>query len=145
MAPQTSHSAAHDSERRFWAALLILLCSFGLATGVRPAPGFWSSYVLDMTGPAWGYILLRGLFAKDQQTHLSAFFTPEVTLVFITTACTLIEIAQYLRLYEAHHDPYDFLAYVSLLVPCYVIDRWLLARRGRRTAHRHSALDSDHA
>jgi hypothetical protein len=116
-------------EHRFWAAALVALGTIGLATGIVRAPGFWSSYVLDIVGPAWNYILIRGLFSKRQPAMLSRFFTPEAALFSLIAVCFLIEAGQYIRLYEAHYDPYDFLAYVSLLVPCYAVDRWSLNRQ----------------
>jgi hypothetical protein len=64
---------------------------------------------------------------------LSRFLTPEAAVLAIVTACILIEVAQYIHLYEAHFDPLDFVAYVSLLVPCYAIDRWSLNRSMSRT------------
>jgi hypothetical protein len=57
---------------------------------------------------------------------LAQFLLPEVALVIVVTACFLFEAAQQLRLYEAHFDPIDFAAYVSLVVPCYVAERWLV-------------------
>jgi len=108
--------------------------TIGLATGVLRIPGFWSSYVLDIVGPAWNYILLRGLFSRTQPAMLSRFLPPEAVLVIIVTACFLIEAAQYLQLYEAHYDPFDFIAYASLVVPCYTIDRWLLNRHATSTS-----------
>jgi hypothetical protein len=68
-----------------------------------------------------------------------------VTLVPITVACVLIEIAQSLRPYEAHYDPFDFLAYVSLLIPGYPFDRWLLSRRTGPSRPSTSVVESDHA
>ncbi len=65
-------------EHRWWAAVLLVLGSVGLATCFLPAPGFRSSYVLDIVGPAWNYILLRGLFT-NKPTPWSRFFTPNVT------------------------------------------------------------------
>ena len=124
-----SISANHPGERRFWAASLIILGTNGLATGFYPVAGFWSSYVLDIVGPAWNYILIRGLFAKNQTTFISTFFKPEVALGSIIAACFLIETAQFLNLYEAHFDYFDFLAYISLVVPFYIIDKCLLKRR----------------
>jgi len=118
-----------SGERRFWATSLVILCTLGLATCFYPVQGFWSSYTLDIVGPAWNYILIRGLFAKDQPAFLSKLFTPRLALVSIISVCFLVETAQYFGLYEAHFDPFDYLAYLSLLLPCYVIDKWLLHRR----------------
>ena len=128
------HAASQIPEHRYWAVSLVVLGTIGLSTGLVSARGFWSSYVLDTVGPAWNYILLRGLFSKTQPAMLSRFLTPEGTLFLIVIVCSLIEAAQYFQLYEAHYDPYDFLAYVSLLVPCYAIDRWLLNRQSGKAS-----------
>lgn len=57
---------------------------------------------------------------------LSRYLGRGSAILTITGICFLIEAAQHLRLYDAHYDPYDFVEYVSLLLPCYVIDRWCL-------------------
>ena len=114
---------------KYWKAALITFGTIALASGLVRGPGFWSSYALDVVGPAWIYILVRGLFSKTQPAMLAQFLSPEGALVIMVAACFLIEAAQYFRLYEAHFDPLDFVAYVSLLVPCYVTDRWLVSRR----------------
>lgn len=115
---------------RWWKAALIVLGTIALSTGLVRAGGFWSSYVLDIVGPAWGYILLRGLFSRRQPAMLSRRLTPGRTLLLVLGICALVEIAQYLELYDARYDPYDFLAYASLTVPVYVLDRSTLRRRG---------------
>jgi hypothetical protein len=113
----------------YWKATIITLGSIALATCLVRSSGFWSSYVLDIVGPAWIYILVRGLFSKTQPAMLGRLLSPEAALVIMMVACFLIEEAQYFHLYDAHYDPLDFFAYVSLLIPCYVIDRWLVNRR----------------
>ena len=118
----------------YWKAALVTFGTIGLATGAFRIPGFWSSYVLDIVGPAWNYILMRGLFSRTQPAMLSRFLPPEAILVIIVAVCFLIEAAQYLQLYEAHYDPLDFVAYASLVVPCYTIDRWLLNRHATSTS-----------
>jgi len=84
--------------------------------------------MLDIMGPAWNYILIRGLFSRTQPAMLSRILIPEAALVLIVAICFLVEVAQYLGLYESTYDPFDFVAYVSLIVPCYIIDRRLLKR-----------------
>jgi drug/metabolite transporter (DMT)-like permease len=118
---------------RWWAAALVLLGSVGLATGIISGPRFWNGYVLDIVGPAWNYVLVRGLFSKSQPAMLSKFLNPEAAIILIASACFLIEAAQYLELYDASYDPLDFVAYVSLLIPCYMVDRWLTNRHTKRT------------
>jgi hypothetical protein len=114
---------------RYWKVSLVVLGIIALSSGLARAPGFWSSYVLDMVGPPWGYILLRGVFSRVQPAMLSRRLNPERALLLIVGICGLIEAAQYFHLYEAHYDPYDFLAYVSLILPAYAIDRLTLNRR----------------
>ncbi len=120
-----------DWERRVWAGLVVLLGTISLATGAYRPGGFWSSYVLDMAGPAWNYILIRGLFAEGQRTAISRFFTPIRALLFVVSLCFVIEFMQFLKLYESTFDPCDLAAYVSLVLPCFVADSALLARKKR--------------
>lgn len=111
----------------------MVLGTIGLATACIRGPSFWNGYVLDIVGPAWNYILIRGLFSKSQPAMLSRLVNPEAAFVLITTVCFIVEAAQYLELYDAFYDPHDFLAYVSLMLPCYIIDRWQSNRRSGRT------------
>lgn len=108
----------------FWKITLILSGSTVLATCLIRIPGFWSSYVLDMAGPAMGYILLRVQYTSKESTFFSFKFTPESAALLIFGICFAIEASQYLKLYEAQFDPFDYVAYVSLLLPCYLIDKW---------------------
>ena len=54
------------------------------------SPGFWSSYLLDIVGPAWIYILMRGLVSRTQPAMLGRFLNPEAALVISVGACFLI-------------------------------------------------------
>jgi hypothetical protein len=107
-----------------WKISIILLGIISLSTGLCKQPGFWTSYVLDMTGPAWNYILIRGQYSA-KQTFFSFRLSPEFTLFLIIGICLLIETSQFFKLYEAHFDPWDYLAYISILIPCFIIDKYL--------------------
>lgn len=115
---------------RFWAVALGILLTAGVLAQFG-IPGFWSSYALDIAAPAWIYIGIRGLARRSQSTRPPWFLPPETVLFFIISVCFLVEAAQFLGLSAGHYDPYDLLAYVALLVPFYIIDRWLLAQRGQ--------------
>ncbi len=115
----------HDKYAPWWAAALIILCGTGLATIWIDLGAFWKSYALDMAGPAWSYILFRGLFTAKTDNAWTRFFTPTRTLVIFLFVCAGIETAQYFELYDATYDPWDFLAYISFLVPIFVIDLFL--------------------
>ena len=107
-----------------WKISLILFGIISLSTGLSKRPGFWTSYVLDMAGPAWNYILIRGQYS-DKQTFCSFRFGPEFALFLIIGICFLIETSQFFKLYQAHFDPWDYLAYISILIPCYLIDKYI--------------------
>jgi len=101
---------------------LVLLCSTGLATVWVDGNAFWKGYVLDMTGPAWSYILFRGLYTAKADNSWTRFFTPLKTFLIFIAVCFAIETAQYLHLYDATFDSWDFVAYISLLVPVFLLD-----------------------
>lgn len=75
-----------------------------------------------MTGPAWNYILFRRRFTSKADNLWTRTFTPINTLVLFILVCFGIEGAQYLDWYDATFDPWDFLAYISILVPLFVLD-----------------------
>ena len=109
----------------FWKTALIILGSLAILTCFIRISDFVSGYVLDMVGPAMGYILLRVQYTSKQSTFLSFKFTPGLTALLISGICFLIETSQYFNLYDAYFDPWDYLAYISILIPCYLIDRYI--------------------
>jgi len=82
-----------------------------------------------MVGPAWNYILFRGRYTEAKDNGWTRFFTPQHTLVLFLIVCFSIEGAQYLKLYDATFDPWDFLAYVSILCPLFLLDVILSERK----------------
>ena len=75
-----------------------------------------------MTGPAWNYILFRGRFTSKSDNFWTRFFTPWNTVVIFIAVCFGIEGAQYFGVYEATFDPWDFVAYISILIPLFILD-----------------------
>lgn len=128
-AEKAALAVRHNQAAPWWAVALILSCSIGLSTSwiqFANYPGlqsFWSGYVLDSTGPAWTYILIRGLYREWADNSWSRFFTAERALVLCLGAVYAIEFLQYIEWYEATYDPKDLLAYASLIVPLYLVDR----------------------
>jgi len=112
----------HDRMAPFWALGLVIFCSTGLATIWIELGVYWKGYVLDMTGPAWNYILFRGLYTSAKDNVWTRFFTPIKTLLIFLFVCFGIEFTQYLELYPSTYDPLDFVAYVSILIPLFVLD-----------------------
>lgn len=76
-----------------------------------------------MTGPAWTYILFRGRYTRRADNFWTRFFTPLRTVMLIVAASFAIEGIQYLELYEATFDPWDFAAYISILIPLWIVDQ----------------------
>ena len=120
-----SHCTMNKLNVRIWKAVLILLGIVSLSSGLIKTPGFWSSYLLDIAGPAWGYVLIRAQYKEENSGFLSIRFSPEGALFTIILICFSIETAQYLELYIAYFDPFDYLAYISGVFPAYLLDRFL--------------------
>jgi len=116
----------HDKFAPYWAIGIVVLGGTGLATIWIDLGAFWKGYVLDMTGPAWNYILFRGLYTSYSDNAWYRFFTPKKTLFIFLFVCAAIEVAQYFKLYESTYDPLDFLSYVSFLIPLFLLDSYLL-------------------
>ena len=112
----------HDKFAPYWAFGLFLFCGMGIATINVDLGSFWNSYVLDMVAPAWNYILFRGLFTYKANNAWTRFFTPLKTFGIILVVCFLIEYVQYLSLYDGTYDLYDLLAYISILLPLFILD-----------------------
>ena len=123
-------SSRHDRHAPFWALVLVILFGMGLATIWIEGGPFWKGYVLDITGPAWNYILFRGRFTSKANNLWTRFFTPWHTVVIFVAVCFGIESMQYFGLYKATFDPLDFLAYISILVPLFILDQLTYEGKG---------------
>jgi len=114
--------ARHNHVAPYWAIGLVLFGLTGLSTTWIDLGSFWKGYVLDMTGPAWNYILFRGLFTNYTDNTWIRFFTPTRTFVIFISVCFAIEAMQYFKVYESTFDPWDLLTYISILVPLFLLD-----------------------
>jgi hypothetical protein len=120
----TKRELIHNKFAPYWAAALVTFGVAGLSTIWLEVSDFWKGYMLDMAGPAWNYILFRGLFTSYRENKWIRFFTPNRTFIIFLIVCVGIELAQYFELYDATFDPWDFPAYVSFLIPLFLIDSW---------------------
>jgi len=114
--------AIHDKYAPYWALALLLFWAVGISTIWIDLGDFWKGYILDMFGPAWNYILFRGLFTAKANNAWTRFFTPTRTFIIFLLVCIVIETLQYYNIYNSTYDKWDFLAYVSILVPLFIID-----------------------
>lgn len=129
-----SITSIHDRYAPYWAIALIIFGATGLSTIWIDLGSFWNGYVLDITGPAWNYILFRGLFTTEANNTWTRFFTPERTLIIFLLVCIVIETLQYFKIYDSTYDPWDFIAYVSFLIPLFFMDSKLI-RQNKKYSH----------
>ncbi len=112
----------HDKHAPYWAITFIVLIGVGLSTIWIDLGAFWKGYVLDMVAPGWNYILFRGLFTARANNRWTRFFTPTRTFIIFLIVLFGIETLQFYNIYDATFDPWDFLAYCSVLIPLYILD-----------------------
>jgi hypothetical protein len=116
----------HNKLAPYWAIAMVLLGLTGLSSVWFYLGDFWNSYILDITGPAWNYILFRGLFTTYANNKWTQFFTPTQTLIIFIIVCYSIEAAQYFKFYDSTFDPWDLVSYISVLTPLYLLDQYQL-------------------
>lgn len=115
----------HNKYAPYWALTMFILLITGVSTIYIKWGGFWNGYVLDIAGPAWSYILIRGLFTVFKKNRWTRFFTPIKSFLIILLVSFGIESIQYFELYDSTFDPFDLLAYISVLLPLFLIDLYL--------------------
>lgn len=120
--PSDPHKRTHDYFAPYWAAALALFLGAGLVSVNFDLGHFERGYLIDMVGPAWNYILFRGLFTTYANNIWTRFFTPTRTFIIFILVSFGIEGAQYFQWYESTFDPWDLLAYLSILLPLFIID-----------------------
>lgn len=120
---QEKDISKHNKNAPYWAVAFALFTLAGLSTTWFVIGGFWNGYVLDMVGPAWNYILFRGLFTGKVNNAWTRFFTANRTVIIFISVSFGIEALQFFEVYDACFDPFDLLAYISLLAPLYLIDK----------------------
>lgn len=119
-------NTSHNNAAPVWALAMVLFLLAGLSTTWFNLGNFWNGYVLDICGPAWAYILIRGLFTAKVNNWWTRFFTPTRTFLILFLVSTGIEVLQFFDVYDATFDPYDLIAYNILVLPAYTIDRYFI-------------------
>ena len=100
---ETKETAAtlHNKRAPYWAAVMLLSAFAGISTVYVDWGSFWNGYMLDAGGPAWNYILFRGLFTYKVENAWARFFTPVRTVMIFSMVCISIELLQYFEVYSA--------------------------------------------
>jgi len=131
-------------EAKSWKTAIIVIGLLGLSGGIAKHPGLWSGYALDVFGPAWIYILIRAQYKSTDATFFNIKFSPESAAFVVVGICFLIEGSQYLELYDSYFDPYDLIAYVSLVIPLYIIDKRLISKRKNQVLSETKNTNNQH-
>ena len=118
-------------QAKFWKVCVIILGIISLTTGLYRGSEFWTSYVLDIAGPAWGYVLIRVQYRLNSERFLNIRFSPEIAFLVITGICFILETMQLFEIYNSTFDPNDFLAYFAGVLVVYLIDKILSKRKNR--------------
>ncbi|MEO8623313.1 MAG: hypothetical protein ABI625_19710 [bacterium] len=114
----------------YWALLAAWLVAAALGMRGMHA-GFVTSYLADLTQPAWLYVYMRGLVprARPKWWLLRTIGrTPERAAGVLFAASTLTEISQIYwprGMFRGRWDPYDVLAYGVGIGLCYAAERWI--------------------
>ena len=94
--------------------------------------GFATNHLADLVGPAWLYIVFRGLAEPEKRNRLGRFIgaTPERAAIILFAGSSATEIAQIYwpsGLFAGRFDPLDIVAFAIGLFPLYLVDTRLQA------------------
>jgi hypothetical protein len=126
----------HDKCAPYWAIFFFILLITGLSTIWFDLGSFGNGYVLDMVGPSWAYILFRGLYTSKADNLWTHFFTPFRTLMIFLIVCFGIETLQYFEIYDSTFDFWDLIAYISILIPLFIVDTRII-QKGEKSHSKH--------
>lgn len=96
------------------------------------AAGFATNHLADVVGPAWLYIVFRGLAEPEKRNRLGRFLgaTPERAAAILFVGSCATEITQIYwpsGLFGGRFDPLDMAAFAIGLLPLYLVDKKLQA------------------
>ena len=119
---QHTKKEIHNKYAPYWALSMFILAVAGVSTVYMDGGTFWKGYLLDMAGPAWNYILFRGLFTAYADNAWTRIFTPKRTFFIFVIVSYSIEMVQFFNLYKSTFDVWDLPAYIAILLPLFLID-----------------------
>jgi hypothetical protein len=118
----------------YW-GLLICWVMAGALNMAHVRAGFLTSYLADLTIPAWLYIVTRRLWTDKARTSRLMIWlahSPERTLLSLFAASTATELSTLYwprGLFAGTFDLMDIFAYASGLLICYYFDKTKTTRR----------------
>ena len=107
------------------------------------AAGFATNHLADVAGPAWLYVVFRGLAEPQKRTRLGRVLgaTPERAAAILFVGSSATELTQLFwpsGLFPGRFDSLDIAAFAIGILPLYLIDRKLQA--SARDANPRSGL-----
>ena len=105
-----------------WRSAALFAVATGGITRFVDFEGFIGNYWFDMSFPVFIYIYLRKTIKSDE-SHDSSPIHPNLAIIIAIAPAFLLETFQYFNWYKGTFDLIDYLAYLSLVVPAYMIDR----------------------
>lgn len=115
-----------NRSKLMWRSALLFLVITGSITRFVDFEGFVGDYWFDMAFPAFIYIYLRKSL-RTSEDHDSSPIQPNLAVILAIGPASLLEFSQYFNWYKGTFDLIDFLAYASLVVLAYLIDRLEMA------------------
>lgn len=96
------------------------------------AAGFATNHLADVVGPAWLYVVFRGLAEPEKRNRLGRFLgaTPERAATILLVGSCATEITQIYwpsGLFAGRFDRLDLAAFAIGLLPLYLVDKKLQA------------------
>ncbi|HSJ31511.1 MAG TPA: hypothetical protein VK933_08760, partial [Longimicrobiales bacterium] len=94
------------------------------------AAGFATNHLADLVGPAWLYIVFRGLAEPEKRSRLGRALgaTPERAAMILFIGSSVTEIAQIYwptGVFAGRFDPLDIVAFAIGILPLYAADKVL--------------------
>jgi hypothetical protein len=113
----------------------VLFSAFLVAAALNmtdTSAGFATNHMADVVGPAWLYIVFRGLAEPQKRNRLGRFIgaTPERAAIMLFVGSSATEITQIYwpsGLFAGRFDPLDIVAFAIGLFPLYLVDKKLQA------------------
>lgn len=112
-----------NRSRLAWRFAALVAVTTGGITRFVDFEGFIGDYWFDMAFPVFIYIYFRKSIRSKEGPNASPI-QPNLAIIFAIGPAFLLEVFQYFNWYKGTFDLIDFFAYLSLVIPAYLIDKY---------------------
>ena len=106
-----------------WRIAALIAVTTGGITRFIEFEGFIGDYWFDMAFPVFIYIYLRKTLMSNESNY-SLSINPKLAFLLAIGPAFLLETSQYFNWYKGTFDLIDYFAYLSLVIPAYLIDKY---------------------